>query len=131
MAGTFKFELVSPERVLVSADADQVVVPGGDGDFAVLAGHAPVVSTLRPGIIEADLKGSRKRLFVKSGFAEVEPDRLTILAERAVEVDGADGARALAGELEAARKELAAAETDSARARARALIERIEALQRA
>jgi len=77
MAGTFKFELVSPERVLLSIDADQVVVPGSDGEFAVLAGHAPVIATLRPGVLDVTAGGSKRRLFVKSGFAEVDPSRLT------------------------------------------------------
>ena len=75
MAGTFKFELVSPERILLSVDADQVVVPGADGDFAVLAGHAPVIATLRPGVLGVTAGGTRKRLFVKSGFCEVDPSR--------------------------------------------------------
>ena len=84
MADTFRFELVSPERVLVSVDAAQVVVPGAEGDFGVLAGHAPLVSTLRPGVVEVTAPDTpAARIFVKGGFAEVEPDRLTILAQRA------------------------------------------------
>ena len=67
MAGTFKFELVSPERVLLSEDAEQVVVPGADGDFGVLVGHAPLVSTLRPGMLEVLLPGKKRRVFVKGG----------------------------------------------------------------
>lgn len=129
MAGTFKFELVSPERILVSADADQVVVPGADGDFAVLNGHAPLVSTLRPGVIEATMGGSKRRLFVKGGFAEVEPNRLTVLAERAIDVDQADGAT-LVAELEAARKDLANASTEPMKMRAAEVVERLQSLQR-
>lgn len=127
MAGTFKFELVSPEKVLLSEDAEQVVVPGADGDFGVLGGHAPLVSTLRPGVIEVDLPGKKRRVFVKGGFAEVEPDRLTVLAERAMDVDELTGGR-LAGEIEAAEIELKDAKDDEARMRAEAVIERLKAL---
>jgi len=129
MAGTFRFELVSPERIVVSADADQVVVPGAEGDFAVLAGHAPVVSSLRPGVIEATIGGSKRRLFVKGGFAEVTPERLTVLAERAIDVEQA-GASVLGEELEAARRELAEATSETARQRAAAAIEGLQALSR-
>ena len=129
MAGTFKFELVSPERILLSADAEQVVVPGAEGDFTVLAGHAPVVSTLRPGVIEATVGGARKRLFVKGGFAEVEPDRLTVLAERALDIEQTDSA-ALAAELEAARKDLETAVGDQARKFAHDAVDRLQSLHR-
>ncbi len=84
-AGKLHFDLVSPERLLYSANADMVVVPGTDGDFGVLAGHAPVISTLRIGVV--DVKGAEDgadlRIFVKGGFAEVTAKGLTILAEEA------------------------------------------------
>lgn len=84
MADKLHFELVSPERLLMSRDVDMVVVPGGDGDFGVLTGHAPVVSTLRTGILEVHNDGSEPdRLLVRGGFAEVNPEGLTILAEEA------------------------------------------------
>ena len=128
MAGTFKFELVSPERVLMSEDVEQVVVPGGDGDFAVLPGHAPVISTLRAGVLDVTAPGGRRQIFVKGGFAEVEPDRLTVLAERAYDV--ADfGADRIAAELETAEAELAAAKDDAARSRGHTLVDRLKSLQ--
>jgi F-type H+-transporting ATPase subunit epsilon len=114
MAGTFKFELVSPERVLLSIDADQVVVPGSDGEFAVLAGHAPVIATLRPGVLDVTASGSKRKLFVKSGFAEVDPGRLTVLAEKAYDVDEMSSA-AIAEELKAAEADLATAKDDNAK----------------
>ena len=115
MPSAFKFDLVSPERVLISADAEQVLVPGSDGDFAVLAGHAPVISTLRPGIIEAKLAGGKVvRMFVKGGFAEVEPERLTILAEQAMDVASLDAA-GVARERKLADDALGAAKDDEAR----------------
>src|SRR5215208_1637488 len=88
MAGTFKFELVTPERMALSQDATQVLVPGVEGEFTVLPGHAPVISALRPGVIEVTLAegGEKERIFVKGGFAEVDADRVTVLAERALAV---------------------------------------------
>lgn len=89
MAGTFKFELVSPERVLVSTEVSEVMVPGADGDFTVLAGHAPVISVLRPGIIAAkSASGAVSRTYVHGGFCEVSPTSLTVLAEKADDIDG-------------------------------------------
>jgi F-type H+-transporting ATPase subunit epsilon len=127
MAGTFKFELVSPERILLSVDADQVVVPGADGDFAVLAGHAPVISTLRPGVLDVTAGGTRKRLFVKSGFAEVDPSRLTVLAQRAYDVDEMT-ASIIADELKTAEAELLAAKDDNAKAMADTLVSELKRL---
>jgi len=125
MAGTFKFELVSPERVLMSVDADQVVVPGSDGDFTVLAGHAPVISTLLPGVLDVTAGSVRKRLFVKSGFAEVDPTRLTVLAEKAYDVDELSAAT-IADELKTAEAELAAAKDDSAKRMADTLVSELK-----
>ncbi len=125
---TFKFELVSPERILVSEDVDQVVLPGSEGDFAVLTGHAPFVSTLRPGVLDVTAPGGRKRILVKGGFAEVAPTQLTVLAETAVDVADLDAAR-IGRELEAAEAELAAAKDDEARLRASTLIEQLKQLQ--
>ena len=110
--GTFKFELVSPEKLLVSADAEQVVVPGSEGDFTVLEGHAPVLSTLRPGIIAVRLAdGKTQQLYVQGGFAEVDPTSLTILAQQATDVASA-GPDWLAAERKRAEAALAAANGD-------------------
>ena len=78
----FHFDLVSPERLLMSAEVVQVDVPGSEGDFGVLAGHAPVIATLKPGVVTVKGHGSEdERIFVRGGFAEVNLDGLTILAE--------------------------------------------------
>jgi F-type H+-transporting ATPase subunit epsilon len=114
MATTFKFELVSPERVLMSGDAEQVLLPGAEGDMTILPGHAPVISTLRPGILDIVLSGSKSRVFVKSGFAEVDPERVTVLAESAYDLAELDNAR-IASELAAAEAELSDAKDDDAR----------------
>jgi F-type H+-transporting ATPase subunit epsilon len=82
--GKVAFELVSPERVLASVQADMVVVPGEEGDFGVLAQHAPVLSLLRPGLIEIyEGNAVSERVFVEGGFAEVNPNGLIVLAEAA------------------------------------------------
>lgn len=127
MAGTFRFELVSPERVLMSIDAEQVVVPGSDGEFTVLAGHVPVVSTLVPGVLNVTAGSVHKRLFVKSGFAEVDPARLTVLAEKAYDVDDMSAAT-IAEELKSAEAELAAAKADEAKRMADTLVGELKRL---
>ena len=127
MAGTFKFELVTPERMALSQDATQVLVPGVEGEFTVLPGHAPVISALRPGVIEVALPeaGGKTRIFVKGGFAEVDADHLTVLAERAIPVEALDAA----GELETAEAELAAAGDDASRLAAASAVESLKALR--
>tara|TARA_R110002110_G_scaffold85816_4_gene223915 strand:+ start:262041 stop:262463 length:423 start_codon:yes stop_codon:yes gene_type:complete len=88
-----QFELVSPEKLLLSEDVEMVVVPGVEGDFGVLPGHAPMISTVRPGVIHVFEGGSVKtRIFVAGGFAEVTTARCTVLAEEAVALDDIDRA---------------------------------------
>ena len=84
---TFQFNLVSPEKLLFSGAVQQVDVPGSEGDFGVLAGHAPLVATLRPGILVIYREGGELRVAVNGGFAEVSPEGLTVLADVAVPVD--------------------------------------------
>jgi len=130
MADTFKFELVTPERMLFSEDAAQVLVPGFEGEFTVLPGHAPVISALRPGVLDAALADTRKvRVFVKGGLAEVDTGKLTVLAERAIPVEAIDTAT-VAAELETAEAELAAAGNDAARLAASTAVDRLKAMGR-
>ena len=130
MAGTFKFELVTPERMALSEDAAQVVVPGVEGEFTVLPGHAPVISALRPGIIDVTLPDARKtRIFVKGGFADVDAGHLTVLAERALDVAAMDAAT-IAAELETAEADLASATDDAGRLAASSAVERLRGLGR-
>ena len=98
MADKVAFELVSPERLLASVEADMVVVPGEEGDFGVLPGHAPFLSLLRPGVI-AVYQGDRveQRVFVEGGFAEVNERGCTVLAEAAEPLEEVDVERARAG----------------------------------
>jgi F-type H+-transporting ATPase subunit epsilon len=130
MAGTFKFELVTPERMVLSQEASEVVVPGVEGEFTVFPNHAPVISALRPGVVSATLGDARKlSVFVKGGFAEVDPNGLTVLAERALEVDAMSAAD-IAAELEKGEAELAAATTDAGRLAAASAVETLKALGR-
>jgi len=84
---TFHFDLVSPEKLLFSGEVDQVDIPGAEGDFGVLAGHAPVVAALRPGIMTVTVGGQQEKMVVLGGFAEVSADgKLTVLADMAESV---------------------------------------------
>jgi F-type H+-transporting ATPase subunit epsilon len=97
MVDKVKFELVSPEKLLLSEDVAMVVVPGGEGDFGVLPGHALLISTVRPGIINVYGDEDRtvtQRIFVSGGFAEVTPERCTVLADEAMPVGEIDRAAA-------------------------------------
>jgi F-type H+-transporting ATPase subunit epsilon len=98
----FHFELVSPEKLLFSGDVEQIDVPGAEGDFGVLADHAPMVTTLRPGILTVHGSGGEQKIVVLGGFAEVSPEGLTVLADVAEAVDDIDRGMITAriGELE-------------------------------
>ncbi len=117
MAEKVTFELVSPERLLLSVQAEMVVVPGEEGDFAVLAGHQPLISTLRPGSIDVYEAGDKisSRIFVAGGFAEVSLDRLTVLAEEAKRFEEIDRAK-LPAQIEDAKMALADAGGDELKA---------------
>jgi F-type H+-transporting ATPase subunit epsilon len=106
MAEKLQFELVSPEKLLLSEAVAMVVVPGGDGNFGVLPGHALFISTVRPGVIDvyADEQNQvSERIFVSGGFAEVTPERCTVLADEALPLSALDR-----GDLEQQRKTLEA-----------------------
>jgi len=105
VANTFQFELVAPEKLIYSDDTEFVVVPGAEGDFGVLPGHALLLSTVRPGIIEIHENDKLKdRFFVAGGFAEVTPERCTVLSTESINLDEIDES--------AARERLNIAESD-------------------
>ena len=111
MADKVKLELVTPSRLLLETETDMVGVPGADGDFGVLPGHAPLLSTLRPGTLSVyDGEVVSERLFVAGGFAGVEDNRCVVLAEEAVPIAEITP-ELVTGRLEEARKKVAAAET--------------------
>ena len=102
----FHFELASPEQLVFSGEVEHVVVPGSEGEFGVLAGHAPLVTTLRPGILVIYGERDALRIVVGGGFAEVGPAGLTVLADMAVPVDEFDVAQ-LAGVIKDTEEDVA------------------------
>jgi F-type H+-transporting ATPase subunit epsilon len=124
---TFHFDLVSPEQLVFSGEVEHVVVPGSEGEFGVLAGHAPLIAMLRPGILKI-LGPEEQRIFVVGGFAEVTAEALTVLADRALPVEEVDAA-AIDGEIEDAERKLADAKDDATRDRLAAKIDRLKAVQ--
>jgi len=125
------FELVSPERLLFSGDVAEVDIPGTEGDMGILPGHAPVLSTLRPGVITVTKEGGAKeRIFVRGGFAEVNPQGLTVLAEVAVPIAELNAER-LAQEVKDAQEDVSDAQDDETRRRAQETLDHLQALQSA
>jgi F-type H+-transporting ATPase subunit epsilon len=126
---TFRFDLVSPARLVFAGDVTQVDVPGVEGEFGVLAGHAPLVATLKPGVLTIFAPGGTQRLVVFGGFAEVSSAGMTVLAEVAVPLPEADRMEVAARirELEGARDKLP---NDATRDRAYEKIENFKALER-
>lgn len=132
MAEPFQFELVAPERLLISGEVDQVVVPGSDGYFTVLKGHAPMMSTLRPGVIDVTPAGggTDDRIFVRGGFADVNAEGLTILAEQAIPLAEVD-AEVLAQEVKNAEEDVADAKEGAARDAAELKLNQLKEVQAA
>ena len=117
MADKIHFDLVSPEQMLLSEDVTMVTLPGTEGYFGVLAGHAPVISTLRPGVIEVkDGESGDMRIFVRGGFAEVDRTKVVVLAEEAIPLSDFD-VEALDSRIRDTEEDLTAAKTDAERAR--------------
>jgi F-type H+-transporting ATPase subunit epsilon len=114
MADGLHFEFVSPERVLFSGGVDQVDLPGIEGDMGILAGHAPLVTVLRPGIVTIFRGGAREAVVITGGFAEVGPAGLTVLADRAVAREDFDLAT-LSTEIKDAEEDVADAKEEAQR----------------
>ncbi|HUT49481.1 MAG TPA: ATP synthase F1 subunit epsilon [Alphaproteobacteria bacterium] len=117
-----QFELVSPEALVLSVDADMVVVPGAEGDFGVLPRHSRLISTVRPGVIDV-YQGSSvdQRIFVSGGFAEVTPERCTVLADDAVDVSAIDRG-VVEAEIKDLSDDLAGAASDEEKGKIQAAI---------
>jgi F-type H+-transporting ATPase subunit epsilon len=123
------FDLVSPERLLISAEVDQVDVPGSEGDFGVLANHAPLMTALRPGVVTIQSQGrAGEKFFVRGGFAEVTPKGLTILAEEAMPLAELDRA-ALDARIRNAEEDVADAKDPAKRERAQETLDQLRELQ--
>ena len=131
MAAAFKFELVSPERLLVSEEVQVVVVPGSEGEFGVMAGHAPFVSTLRPGFLKVSrTSGEELDFFVRGGFAEVNATGLTVLAERAIARSDLK-ADEIAQQITDAEEDVADAKDEATRDRAAETLQQLRDVQSA
>ena len=126
---TFHFDLVSPEELVFSGEVEHVVVPGTEGEFGVLAGHAPLVAMLKPGILKI-IGANELRILVVGGFAEVSPEGLTVLADRAVPVEEIDPA-VIAGEISDAEEDVADAKDEATRDKLRTKLEQLRAVQQA
>ncbi len=125
------FELVSPEKLLFSGDVAEVDIPGTDGDMSILPGHAPVLSTLRPGVVTVTKEGGQKeRIFVRGGFAEVNPQGLTVLAEVAIPVAELHP-DIVAQQVKDSQEDVADAQDDETRRRAQENLDHLLLLQSA
>jgi F-type H+-transporting ATPase subunit epsilon len=124
------FEFVSPESVLFSGEVDQVDLPGAEGDMGIFAEHAPMVTTLRPGIVTVFRGGAREAIVITGGFAEVGPAGLTILADRAVARADFD-MQVLATEIKHAEEDVADATDQAVRDKLVRHLEQLKALQAA
>ena len=122
MAQKIAFDLVSPGKLLLSAEADMVTVPGTEGYMGVMAGHASLVSTLRAGMIDVQVDGKDDRYFIKGGFAEINAGKITVLADEAIPMTELDLA-VLDQRIADAQEDELAAETDAARAKAAQLVD--------
>jgi len=123
-------EFVSPESVLFSGDVDQVDLPGAEGDMGILAGHAPLVTTLRPGIVTIYRGGAREAVVVTGGFAEVGPAGLTVLADRAMAREDFDTAT-LASEIKDSEEDVADSTNEAQRDKLARHLEQLKTLQAA
>jgi F-type H+-transporting ATPase subunit epsilon len=122
------FELVSPARLLFSGDVTSVQIPGTEGEMTILPMHAPVLSTLKPGVVTVTKDGgSTEKIFVRGGFAEVNASGLTLLAETAIPLADLDGA-AIAAQIKNAEDDVADAKSDGARAKASETLDHLRSL---
>ena len=127
---TFRFELVSPERLVFAGEVSQVDVPGEEGEFGILAGHAPYIATLKPGLLTIYRNGEPQRIVVRGGLAEMGPTGLTVLAEQAVPVAEIDAAM-IAQAIKDSEEDVADADNDMSRDKARARLEQLQTLKSA
>ena len=130
MATKIAFDLVSPERLLLSCQADMVTVPGTEGYMGVMAGHSPLVSTLRAGMIDMKDEGVDTRFFIRGGFVEINPGKVTVLAEEAIPMSEMDLA-ILDQRISDAQEDEIAAKTDADRQRAAQLVDDLKLVRAA
>ncbi len=125
----FAFDLVSPERLLLSLEAESVSAPGTEGDFGVYAGHAPMVVSLRSGVVEVTgAEDGDHRIYIAGGLAQVTQDRVVVLAEEAIPVEDLDGDE-LQQRIQDAREDVEDAKDDEARRITEAKLAHLEELR--
>ncbi len=131
MADTFKFDLVSPERLLVSEAITAAIIPGSDGEMTVMAHHAPVMTTIKPGVVTVSrADGTTERYVVFGGFADIVGNGCTLLAESAVNVNDVNRAD-IEQRLQDAREDVADAKSDDERTKAETYLSQLTTLQAA
>jgi F-type H+-transporting ATPase subunit epsilon len=131
MAQAFKFELVSPERMLVSGEVESVIIPATEGEMTVMGNHAPVMTTVKPGVVTVKYaSGSEERYVVFGGFADILPDGCTLLAESAVAVKDIDRDE-LSQRIQDAKEDVADAKDDESRTKAEQLLAQLSTLSSA
>jgi F-type H+-transporting ATPase subunit epsilon len=130
MAQAFKFDLVSPERLLLSESVISVVIPGTDGEMTVMALHAPTMTSLKPGVVTVNRGSGSDRYVVFGGFADITPEGCTLLAESAVHVSEIDKAE-IERRMQFAREDLKDAKDDASRAKASEYLDHLSTLQAA
>jgi F-type H+-transporting ATPase subunit epsilon len=129
MANSFKFDLVSPERLLVSEDVISVVVPGAEGEMTVMADHSPVMTTVNPGVVTVQtVSGETQRFVVFGGFADIVGDACTLLAESAVDMKSIDRAD-IQHRIEAAKSDLDGISDDGERTRLETFLAQLTTLE--
>lgn len=129
MAESFQFELVSPERLLVSEQVESVVIPGAEGEMTVMANHAPVMTTIKPGVVTLKAaSGQEERYVVFGGFADILPTGCTLLAESAVSVKDIDRAD-IARRIQEAREDVADAKDEGTRTKAEQFLNQLTTLE--
>lgn len=130
MADNLNFEMVSPEKLLLSEEVNSVTVPGTEGDFTVYAMHAPVLSTMRPGVVDVQKDSGEEKIFVRGGFAEVNPAGLTILAEEAIPMADLDR-DALAQQIQNVQEDVDDAKDDERKRIAQETLDHLKQLETA
>ncbi|MEO3387296.1 F0F1 ATP synthase subunit epsilon [Mesorhizobium sp. CAU 1741] len=129
MAEAFKFELVSPERLLVSEQVESVIIPATEGEMTVMANHAPVMTTVKPGVVTVKLAaGAEERYVVFGGFADILPEGCTLLAESAIAVKDINRDD-LARRIQDAKEDAADAKDDDSRTKAEQLLGQLTTLE--
>lgn len=129
MAESFQFELVSPERLLVSEQVESVVIPGSEGEMTIMANHAPVMTTIKPGVVTLKIaSGQEERYVVFGGFADILPNGCTLLAESAVSVKDIDRAD-IARRIQEAREDVGDAKDEGARTKAEQFLNQLTTLE--